>query len=75
MGSQFITIAYRMCDFTIRVFTCGHWKKSLKSPCNDAKEKKEVCEDGNEDAKTTGMFCYESGCDEQPEGRRDGPGT
>lgn len=68
-------LAYKMCNFTIRVFTCGHWKKSLKSPCDDAMKKKEVCDGGNEDSKTTGMLCDESGCDEKPEGRRDGPGT
>ncbi|KAI3342006.1 hypothetical protein F4824DRAFT_271105 [Ustulina deusta] len=63
-----------MCIFTIRVHTCGHWRKSLKNPCDDAKEKKEVCDSGSEDSKTTGMLCYEDGCDKEPGGRRDGPG-
>ncbi|KAI3335908.1 hypothetical protein F4824DRAFT_136429 [Ustulina deusta] len=62
-----------MCIFTIRVHTCGHWKKSLKNPCDDAKEKKKVCDSGSEDSKTTGMLCYEDGCDKEPGGRRDGP--
>ncbi|KAL2177917.1 uncharacterized protein P884DRAFT_128913 [Thermothelomyces heterothallicus CBS 202.75] len=64
-----------MCTFTLRVYTCGHYTKSLKKPCKDAKKNKQVCHSGNEDSSTTGMLCYEDGCDKKPGGLREGPGN
>ena len=64
-----------MCTFTLRVHSCGHYKKSLKMPCDDAKKKKEVCDSGSEDSSTTGMFCYFTDCDGEAGGVREGPGN
>jgi hypothetical protein len=63
-----------MCTYKTRVFTCGHYKKTLKTPCQSAKDSKTPCNSGSEDSNTTGSFCYESGCDKEAGGRRDGPG-
>jgi len=62
-----------MCSFTIRVFSCGHYTKSLRNPCGPAKKKQEVCDSGSEDSKTTGMYCSYDGCDKKAGGRREGP--
>lgn len=63
-----------MCMFKTRVFTCGHYEKTLKMPCETAKEKKEVCDSGSEDSQTTGVWCYRDGCDKESGLRREGPG-
>src|SRR5438128_1121345 len=64
-----------MYTFKLRVYNYGHYTESLKKPCEDAKEKKEVCDSGNEDLSTTGMFCYEAACDKEPGDVREGPGN
>ncbi|KAF4637054.1 hypothetical protein G7Y89_g1015 [Cudoniella acicularis] len=62
-----------MCNFKLRVKKRGHYTKTLWNPCEEAKKAKKVCESSSEDASTTGGFCYEEGCDEEPGGRREGP--
>jgi hypothetical protein len=63
-----------MCTFGIRVSSCGHYKATLKEPCDEAKENQTPCDIGSssEDASTTGGL---SGCDKKPAGKREGPGT
>lgn len=64
-----------MCTFTTRVSRCGHYTKSLSTPCSDAKKKKEVCDGGSEVSSTTGGWCFLGGCDKEPNMMRDGPGS
>ncbi|KAK3332878.1 hypothetical protein B0T19DRAFT_112832 [Cercophora scortea] len=63
-----------MCNFFLRVYTCGHYKKTLSNPCEPAKRKQEARESGNEVSVTTGLFCYRDGCDREAGGCREGPG-
>ncbi|CRK15420.1 hypothetical protein BN1723_003974 [Verticillium longisporum] len=64
-----------MCTFGTRVFTCGHYKKALDSPCGDAKTAKQVCDSGSEYSSTTGAWCDLPGCDKKAQGKREGPGS
>ncbi|KAK4131104.1 hypothetical protein BT67DRAFT_409634 [Trichocladium antarcticum] len=64
-----------MCTFTLRVYSCGHYKKSLSKPCNDAKEKEEACDSGSDVSSTTGTFCYFTAWDGEAGGAREGPGN
>lgn len=66
-----------MCSFRVRVHNCGHYHKSLKHPCSEAKSRKEVCERvTTEDASTSGSpHCGIIGCDKKPNLKREGPGT
>lgn len=64
-----------MCNYTTRVSRCGHYKKSLSSPCNDAKKRKVVCSGGEDTSSTTGGWCLLEGCDKKPNGFREGPGV
>lgn len=57
------------------MYSCGHYKKSLRQPCNDAKEKEEVCDSGSKVSSTTGAFCYFTACDGEAGGVREGPGN
>jgi len=63
-----------MCTYDSRVFRCGHYRKTLMSPCKDAKKKKEACDGGSETASTTGGWCRQLGCDKKPGIKREGPG-
>ncbi|KAL3459611.1 hypothetical protein BJX64DRAFT_200654 [Aspergillus heterothallicus] len=65
-----------MCSFTVRVHNCGHYRKTLKKPCGDAKRDKKLCRSGNtEDASTTGTpHCGIAGCDKKAGLKREGPG-
>jgi hypothetical protein len=49
---------------------------TLWTACDDAKEKKKPCDysSSSEDSSTTGGLCYLDGCDEEPSGKREGPG-
>ncbi|KAF2195588.1 hypothetical protein K469DRAFT_545995 [Zopfia rhizophila CBS 207.26] len=62
-----------MCTFLTRIHSCGHYTKTLKAPCDNAKKSQEVCRSGSEDSKTTGGLCYLSGCDKKPGICREGP--
>lgn len=73
--SQSYPSRFDMCDFRLRVFTCGHYQKTLTRPCDEAKEKREVCQSGNEVSATTGMYCDEEKCDKKAGGFREGPGN
>lgn len=55
---------------------CGHYHKTLKGPCKDAKRRKTVCESGTlEDASTSGApHCGIAGCDRKAGLKREGPG-
>lgn len=66
-----------MCSFRVRVHNCGHYHKTLKRLCRDAKSKKKVCESGTtEDASTSGTpHCGLHGCDQKPQLKREGPGS
>jgi hypothetical protein len=68
------SLADKMCEFLTRVHSCGHYEKSLKTPCATAKKDKSPCSSGSEDSKTTGGLCYISGCDKKPGTVREGPG-
>ncbi|KAF2788694.1 hypothetical protein K505DRAFT_328766 [Melanomma pulvis-pyrius CBS 109.77] len=63
-----------MCTFRTRVHRCGHYTKTLKSPCEDSKKSQDVCTSGSEDSQTTGGWCYLDGCDMKPNVLREGPG-
>jgi hypothetical protein len=44
-----------MRSFRVRVHNCGHYHKSLKDPCSDARRRKSICESGvTEDASSSG---------------------
>ena len=65
-----------MCEFKSRVSSCGHYKVTLWTACDDAKGKKKPCDysSSSEDSSTTGGLCYLDGCDKKPSGKREGPG-
>lgn len=63
-----------MCTFTTRVHRCGHYTKSLSTPCESAKKKKEACDGDSGNSSTTGGWCSFSGCDKKAGGHREGPG-
>jgi len=66
-----------MCEYKSRVSSCGHYKVTLWSACDDAKKIKTPCDysTSSEDASTTGGLCYLDGCDNIPGGKREGPGA
>ncbi|KAK2787044.1 hypothetical protein FQN53_005744 [Emmonsiellopsis sp. PD_33] len=63
--------------FTVRVHNCGHYRKTLKQPCEDAKRVKSLCRsDNTEDSSTTGTpHCGIAGCDKKSSLKREGPGA
>lgn len=63
-----------MCNFTVRVGRCGHYKKSLSTACEKAKKSKHACDNDAGTASTTGEWCGEFGCDRQPGAKQEGPG-
>lgn len=62
-----------MCTFDERVHECGHYKKTLSNPCDDAKKNKEVCSSSSVSSSTTGAMCSFDGCDKKAEPKREGP--
>jgi hypothetical protein len=63
-----------MCSFSIRVYACGHYRKILNSPCNDAKQQTRVCEPKKTEDNSATSECGISGCDRKPGEKREGPG-
>lgn len=63
-----------MCQFYVRVYRCGHYKKVLSEPCLGALAAETICEIDVKEESTAPGFCYLDGCDVEPETTRDGPG-
>ncbi|KAI1451568.1 hypothetical protein F4805DRAFT_85793 [Annulohypoxylon moriforme] len=62
-----------MCYYFIRVYNCGHYKKTLTSPCKDAKKNQVPCPGGNQSASTAAAWCPWPGCDKKAGICREGP--
>ncbi|CZR67477.1 uncharacterized protein PAC_17376 [Phialocephala subalpina] len=62
-----------MCQFHIRLYQCGHYKKALSGTCTRAKALKKLCEGSMEESTTTPSLCFLDGCDKEPKAVREGP--
>jgi hypothetical protein len=69
-----IGILSMMCRFASRVFICGHYRKVLWDPCDEAKRQKRVCDEAKSEDSSASTWCGVTGCDRKAGPIREGPG-